>query len=104
MNRIGIVLLAIWLILTGLIDLFHLTFDLEGILMGLLALAAGVLLLLIPGGRTFRFGGRFSLYVLAAYLIIAGLIALLGLNLPYQNIILGLLALVAGVLLLVGRF
>jgi hypothetical protein len=39
-------LLAIWLILTGLIGLFSLSFDGLGTIMGLLAIAAGIFILL----------------------------------------------------------
>ncbi len=39
-------LLAIWLILEGLISLFKVDFSGIGIVMGILALAAGILLLL----------------------------------------------------------
>ena len=39
-------LLAIWLILEGLIRLFSISFSGLGIIMGLLALVAGILLLL----------------------------------------------------------
>jgi hypothetical protein len=40
------VLLAIWLILTGLIALFSFSFQYEGVVMGILALVAGILILL----------------------------------------------------------
>ncbi len=42
----GFVLLAIWLILTGLIQLLSLSFAGLSIIMGLIALAAGVLILI----------------------------------------------------------
>jgi hypothetical protein len=45
-KRLGILLLSIWLILTGLIGLFHLGFAGLDIIMAILALAAGILLLL----------------------------------------------------------
>ncbi len=45
-ESIGIILLAIWLILEGLILLLGLTFEGLNIIMGLLALAAGILILL----------------------------------------------------------
>jgi hypothetical protein len=44
-NNIGMVLLAIWLILTGLIPLLNLSFSGLGLLMQILAIAAGVLIL-----------------------------------------------------------
>jgi hypothetical protein len=45
-KNIGMLLLAIWLILTGLIALFSLSFDGLGIIMGLLAIAAGIFILI----------------------------------------------------------
>jgi hypothetical protein len=47
MNKnLGMLLLAIWLILTGLIAILGLSFTGLGALMGLLALAAGILILI----------------------------------------------------------
>jgi hypothetical protein len=45
-NNIGFLLLAIWLILTGLIALFSLSFNGLGVIMGILAIAAGIFILL----------------------------------------------------------
>ena len=45
-KNIGMLLLAIWLILYGLIALFSLSFNGLGVIMGLLAIAAGILILL----------------------------------------------------------
>ncbi len=45
-ENLGFLLLAIWLILTGLIALFRLSFTGLDIIMGLLALAAGILILI----------------------------------------------------------
>ncbi|MFO7539050.1 MAG: hypothetical protein R6X32_13480 [Chloroflexota bacterium] len=45
-KNLGMLLLAIWLILTGLIGLLGLSFEGLGIVMALLALLAGVLILL----------------------------------------------------------
>jgi hypothetical protein len=43
---LGMFLLSIWLILTGLIAILHLSFTGEDIVMAILAIAAGILLLL----------------------------------------------------------
>jgi hypothetical protein len=43
---IGMLLLAIWLILMGCISVFKLSFDNIGLVTGILAIAAGILLLL----------------------------------------------------------
>jgi hypothetical protein len=44
-KNLGMLLLAIWLILSGLIALLGLSFDGLSVLMGLLALVAGLLIL-----------------------------------------------------------
>jgi len=45
-KNLGMILLAIWLIITGLIQLLSLSFSGLGLLMGILAIAAGVLIAL----------------------------------------------------------
>jgi hypothetical protein len=45
-ENLGVTLLAIWLILYGLIGLLGLTFAGIGVIMAILALAAGILILL----------------------------------------------------------
>jgi hypothetical protein len=44
-ENLGLLLLAIWLILTGLIQLLGLSFSGLNVIMGLLALVAGLLIL-----------------------------------------------------------
>jgi hypothetical protein len=44
-RNLGMLLLAIWLILSGLMPLLNLSFSGAGTVMGILAIAAGVLLL-----------------------------------------------------------
>jgi hypothetical protein len=45
-KNIGIVLLAVWLILQGLIPLINLNFEGLGLILNILAIAAGILLLI----------------------------------------------------------
>jgi hypothetical protein len=45
-NRLGVLLLSLWLILHGLFALLNVDFSGSGTVMALLAIAAGVLLLL----------------------------------------------------------
>lgn len=106
---IGLVLLAVWLVLTGLITLFGLSFDGIGVIMGILALAAGIFLLIGDNWRGGRGRGRWKLDIgagmllLAIWLILTGLFALTGLTFAYRDVIMGLLALAAGVLLIIRR-
>ena len=44
-KNVGILLLAIWLILTGIVPLLHLSFAGLGLVMSILAIVAGILLL-----------------------------------------------------------
>jgi hypothetical protein len=45
-QNIGMLLLGVWLVLTGLIPLLHLSFSGLGMLMAILALAAGIAILI----------------------------------------------------------
>lgn len=103
---LGFVLLAIYLILTGLIAVFNFTFDGIGLVMGLLALAAGVLLLLgdnLRGKGRFRWSVGPGILLLAIYLILTGLASVFGFSFEGMGLVMGLLALAAGVVLLFRR-
>ena len=45
-KNLGMMLLGIWLVLTGLVSVFHLGFEGIGVILGILALAAGALILI----------------------------------------------------------
>jgi len=45
-KNLGMILLAIWLILTGLLKIVSFSFPAAGIILAILAIAAGVLILL----------------------------------------------------------
>src|SRR3990170_3097843 len=95
----AILALAIWLILTGLLGLVGRAFPGQSILLGALAIVAGVLLLLAsrPFGRA-----SLSRILLALFLIGIGLMSILGIS--GLEVIVGLLALAAGILLLLPRW
>lgn len=108
MRNLGILLLAIWLILTGLIA-FGLSFPQSGLVLTVLALAAGIFLLLEArsgwGGRKGRdwYSGNLGFLLLGIYLILIGILPFLKINVQGINLILALLAVAAGVLLLFRR-
>jgi hypothetical protein len=91
----AILALSIWLILTGLFGLVGGGFSGASVILGVLAIIAGVLLLL--AARPF---GRASLgrILLALFLIGVGLMELVGVS--GLEIIIGVLALVAGILMI----
>ena len=44
-RKIWVILLAVWLIVWGLLQITNIRFELQGVIMGVLALAAGILAL-----------------------------------------------------------
>jgi hypothetical protein len=101
MQNLGWILLAIWLIASGLISLLGLKLPGGDILLGILALAAGVLMLL--GYRKLKFKGNLGMLLLGIWLIVTGLLPLLNFNFPALGMVLAILAVAAGILLLLKR-
>lgn len=95
-ERLTYVVLGLFLILSGL-TAFIPGMGAFGIVMAILALAAGVLILIAKPGISSSAGW----IVAAVYFILLGLQALLSFGFSWQGILLGLLALVAGIVLVV---
>ncbi len=96
---IGLILLGAWLILTGLFMLVGGGGRVVQVILGLLAIAAGVLILI--GGDRLR-SRNYGFLVLAVFLIVDGIFAIIPVVDPAALIILGLLALAAGILILLA--
>jgi hypothetical protein len=101
MGRWGTILLGIWLAVTGLVSITALSFAGLGSILAILAMAAGVLLLV--EGRSRRLTQNLGVLLLAIWLILIGAIALLGLSFAASGTIAGILAIAAGALLLLRR-
>ena len=101
MQNLGWILLVIWLIATGFIGLLGIHIPGGDTVLGLLAIAAGVVMLL--GYRKLKFKGNLGLLLLGIWLILTGLVSLLNFNFPALGIVLAILAVAAGVLLLLNR-
>ena len=101
-EKLGMFLLAIWLILSGLEKVGAFTIPEGEIILAIIAIVAAILIFLeiraVPGKNLGRL-------LLAIWLILGGLISipLLGIEFSTKDIVLGVLAVVAGVLLLLGR-
>ncbi len=107
-SNLGMILLAIWLILTGLLPLLRISIPGGETLLAILAIAAGILILLGPsrlagGFKSVQLTRSLGMILLGIWLILVGLLPLLGLNIPAEATILALLAVAAGVLILLGR-
>jgi hypothetical protein len=92
--------LAIWLILFGLVDLVNLNIPSSDLLLAIIAIIAGVLIFLEIRAVPSKHIGR---VLLAIWLVLTGLFALLSISFPSQGIVMAVLALASGVLLLLGR-
>lgn len=101
MKNLGMLLLSIWLIATGLLSFVNVSFPSSGIILALLAIAAGVLLLLDMRGK--RLSGNLGIVLLSIWLILTGLLPLLKVSVPYSGILLAVLAVITGILLLIRR-
>ena len=99
-HHLGGLLLAIWLILGAVLMLFNIAFNGSAIILGILAIVAGVFLFI---GISKNLGSHLAVLLLALYLIITGLIAVFSLTFSAAGIVLGVLALVAGILLLLQK-
>jgi hypothetical protein len=98
-RNLGIVVLGIWLIATGLLRLVEIPFPAADTILAVLAVAAGILIALRPTVQLKKWG----MILLSAWLIAVGLLPLLGASSDTSDMILGLLAIVAGIVLLMGR-
>ena len=98
-RNLGTILLAIWLILTGLLPLVTIQIPGAEIVLAILAIAAGVLILFRPG----QISRTLGVILLCAWLILSGLVAITALVIPGGAVVLGLLAIAAGILILLGR-
>jgi len=98
-ENLGMVLLGVWLILAGFFTLFHVDSSLIYQLLPLLALFAGILILL----RSTSIPKTLGMLILGIFLILKGCSSFLQDVIPYWNWIVNLLSIIAGVFILIKR-
>ena len=98
-ESLGLILLGLWLIILNLQNLLHRTFPVISTLLPILAIVAGVLLLL----ATAKIGKSLGGVLLACWLILKGIWIFLPMPLAQFGPVLHALGLVAGVVLLVKK-
>ncbi len=96
-KRIGIILLAIYLIVAGVAE--FVSFPYQEYIAGGLAIAAGIVILL--NRRSLKKSSRLGIILLAITLIAVGLIEFVGLP-PMAGTVAAILEIVTGVILLLG--
>ena len=95
-KRIALIVLAVWLVATGLFGLIDLTFSGSGLVLNILAIVAGVLILLQGDSWSAKIG----MILLGVWLVLRGLVAVAGVSFQGSSLVLNLLAVGAGVLIL----
>lgn len=96
-KRIPLIVLSIWLILTGLFALADIGFAGADLILNGLAVVAGVLLLLQAEGEP----GGIGMILLAIWLVGRGLLSLVDVDIQGIGVVLNVLAFAAGVLILI---
>ena len=74
LNNVGLVVLAIWLVAEGLVSLFHLNLPYLSLALPLVAILAGILLLL--RSRDAKMAVNLGFLLLSIWLILTGLLPL----------------------------
>lgn len=101
MKKLGNILLGVWLILSGLIALTAFNFSGSSTILAITAVLAGALLILADWGE--KFSAHVANFVLGGWLILAGLIPLIGIHFRGSHAVLEALAIMAGVLVIIRR-
>jgi len=98
-EQIGAVGLGLWLILTGLFTVLHIHNHNMDVLTAVIALAAGILFLMSRS----HLKGRIGTLFLGIWLISAGARPVVMVHIPFFTLISGVVAIVAGVLILIDQ-
>ncbi len=98
-KRLAMLLLSVWLIASGLLSVADIGFQGATLILDLLAMAAGILILL----QWESWSAKIGMILLGAWLVAQGLLGLLPISIQSIDVILGLAALAAGILILLKR-
>lgn len=98
-KRLAMLLLSIWLIVSGLFSVADVGFQDASLILDLLAMAAGGVILL----QWDSWSAKMGMILLGAWLVAQGLVGLLPMTIQGVDMILGLAALAAGILILLKR-
>jgi len=96
-ENLAILFLSIWLILFGLLSLTGIKIPMS--IIYVLGIITGILLLVSKA----KLSGNLGRFLLGIWLIVTGLFPFLALDIPYYQIIMNILAICAGVFILLKR-
>ena len=98
-KKLGMILLAAWLVLTGILALLYVSGEMTDALLPILAIAAGVALFVED--RPFgHLDTELDTFLLSIWLILQGIFALTDLTFNGQDTVMAVLAIAAGALFL----
>ena len=101
-SKWGKLILSVWLVLKGLIEIVDFTFPQSGTIMAVIGIVAGVFFLIERGDV--KISKYLGILLLSAWLILAGLVEVINLNFTGVDRVLGVIAIAAGVLILFQGF
>ena len=99
-SKLSYLLPGIWLLATGLIGLINLSFMSMGLIMAVLAIAAGAAMLLTLEGRA---ANNIGVILAGGWFLLTGLFSLISFSFSGLGLVMSLLAIAAGILLLLGK-
>jgi hypothetical protein len=100
-KRLANIMLGVWLIFRGLISLTDFNFQNSATFLSIVAIAAGALLILAD--RAEKFSAHIADIVLGSWLILAGIIPLFSLSFRGSHAVIEMIAILAGVLIILRR-
>ncbi len=95
------ILLGIWLVLTGLVRLGGISFSQSGIILAVLGIVTGILFFIAD--RREQIGTQMGSILLGTWLVAGGLLSLFQVRFTGSGVILAVLAVAAGVMVLINR-
>jgi hypothetical protein len=101
MKRWANVLLAVWLVLTGLLRLGGIRFSGSGTFTAVFGIVVGILFLLAD--RSEKLAARMGTILLGIWLLATGLMPLLQIQFSGSNVIMAVISIAAGALILIQR-
>ncbi len=101
MKRLATILLGAWLILRGLIALADLSFQGSTTILAIMAVVAGVLLIIADWSE--KFSTHIADFLLGIWLILAGVVELFNVHFRGSHAVIEVVGLLAGVLIIIRK-
>ena len=101
MKTVVNILLGVWLVLTGLSHLGGVQFSNSGVILAVLGIVTGILFFFADSGE--KLAAQIGSILLGLWLVLGGLASLFHVRFAGSGIILAVLAVAAGIMVMIGR-